>query len=166
MGLRLGTRKEPKLRAHQSVTFAWPWERRCSVAAVSSRGRTATLPGGPQHEADCVCCVLCRECKSEWRVCGVSPGSPLVSYLAVLISSSVARGRSRSGKVGPARQTAGCAPGRPGRSPATSAALGACSLPFLDHVLDGRGGAAGGAANAPRLPQTTRAATLDVSECP
>ena len=57
MGLRLGTRKEPKLRAHQSVTFAWPWERRCSVA-----GWRLCQAGDPtptdQHEADCVCCVL------------------------------------------------------------------------------------------------------------
>ena len=66
MGLRLGTRKEPKLRAHQSVTFAWPWERRCSVAAVSSRGPHAYRPARGGLRVLCAAAIgYVPECHSE-----------------------------------------------------------------------------------------------------
>ena len=84
MGLRLGTRKEPKLRVHQSVTFAWPWELRCSVAAEPEgcvKQGTATPTGRtPARGGLRVLCAaaMCCECACVSARSQVSAYSELV----------------------------------------------------------------------------------------
>jgi len=115
-----------------------------------------------------VCCVLrlsamCRSANRSWHVRSRRKSARFLPCSADFVISrrlnDLVRARS-------ARRDRQLGAHLDAQAAARQPALGACSLPFLDHVLDGRGGAAGGAANAPRLPQTTRAATLDVSECP